>query len=97
MVTPNLCFSQASGFCLILRLVPLAIMRGLLTAPGLEGAGLPVVERSGRHSPGRGSMWSLTDGRGACALGCLPAQGLGQARPTYPVGAESGPILHFLL
>lgn len=26
-----------------------------------------------------------------------PCPGLGQARPTYPVGTESGPILHFLL
>lgn len=97
MMTPNICFFQASGFYLILRLVPLAIMRGLLTAPGLESVGLSVAERSSRHSPGRGSMWSLTNGRGACAPGWLPAQGLGQARPTYPVGTESGPILHLLL
>ena len=73
------------------------IMRGLLTAPGLESAGLPVVQGSSRRSPGRGSMCSLTDGRGACAPGCLPAQGLGQARPTYPVGTESGPIPPHLL
>lgn len=97
MMTANICFFQASGFYLILRLISLAIMRGFLTAPGLESAGLPVVQRSSRHSSGRGSMFSLTDGRGACAPGCLPAQGLGQARPTYPVGTESGPIPPHLL